>query len=104
VIPQLRPSNKDFIILKRRYSAFFQTDLKILLDELKVDTLIITGLHTHMCCRHTAADGYQYGYNIVIPKDATNSFTQNDYEYGLEYAKATYGATITNVDDLIKKF
>jgi nicotinamidase-related amidase len=40
---------KDFIINKRRYSAFFQTDLNLLLQELKVDTLIVVGLQTHLC-------------------------------------------------------
>ncbi|MEA4853725.1 MAG: isochorismatase family cysteine hydrolase [Christensenella sp.] len=104
VVAQLAPQECDYIVPKRRYSGFFQTDLHLLLTELGIDTLILTGLHTHMCVRHTAADAYCWGYDIVIPKDATDSFTQEDYEYGLKYLKEVYGADITTVDDVIAGF
>ena len=104
VIPELTPGEGDYIIPKRRYSGFFQTDLHLLLTELGVDTLIMTGLHTHMCVRHTTADAYCWGYDIIVPKDATDSFTQEDYEYGLNYLKEVYGAEITTVDEAIKQF
>lgn len=104
VIPELTPQSVDYIVPKRRYSGFFQTDLQILLSELHVDTVIITGLHTHMCCRHTSADAYFLGYDVVVPKETTNSFTEEDYTSGLKYLKEVYGATICSVDDLIAKF
>ena len=53
-----------------------------------------------MCVRHTSADAYQYGYDVVVAKDATDAFTKEDYEYGLKYLKETYGAEITDVDTL----
>ena len=92
IIPELPVSEKDYIIPKRRYSGFFQTDLNLLLKELGVTTVIISGLHTHMCCRHTAADAYQNNYDVIFANEATNSFTEEDYQYGLKYAKETYGA------------
>ena len=104
VIPELGLCEKDYVVPKRRYSGFFQTDLKLLLDELGVDTVIMTGLHTHMCVRHTSADAYQYGYNVLVAKDATDSFTEEDYNYGIKYLKDTYGAEISDVDSILKKF
>lgn len=104
VIPELTPTDTDYIIPKRRYSGFFETDMQILLKELQVDTVIITGLHTHMCCRHTTADAYFLGYDIVVPKETTNSFTEEDYTYGLKYLKEVYGANICSVVDLVKEF
>ena len=103
VIPELGLCEKDYVVPKRRYSGFFQTDLKLLLDELGVDTVIMTGLHTHMCVRHTSADAYQYGYNVLVAKDATDSFTEEDYNYGIKYLKDTYGAEISDVDSILKK-
>ncbi len=104
VIPELKVSSKDYIVPKRRYSGFFHTDLDLLLKELNVDTVIMTGLHAHMCVRHTSADAYQLGYNVVVCKDATNSFTQEDYDYGIKYLKEVYGAEVYSCDELLKMF
>lgn len=101
VIPELNVCDSDFIVPKRHYSGFFGTDLNVLLKDLGVDTCIIAGLHTHMCCHHTAADAYQYGFDLVIPRETTDSFTEEDYNYGMRYFKETYGAKICDLKDLI---
>ncbi len=104
VIPELHLCDKDYVVPKRRYSGFFQTDLDILLKELGVKTVIMTGLHCHMCVRHTSADAYCLGYDVVVAKEATDSFTQEDYEYGLAYLKTCYGADAYTNDELIAAF
>ena len=104
MIPELNLRETDYVVPKRRYSGFFRTDLELLLRELGVTTVIMTGLHTHMCVRHTSADAYQLGYKVVVASDATDSFTKEDYDYGIKYLKEVYGAEITDVDSLIKTF
>ena len=104
VIPDLELCDKDYVVPKRRYSGFFHTDLDLLLRELGVDTVVMTGLHAHMCVRHTAADAFQLGYTVVVAKDATDSFTEEDYNMGIDYFKNTYFAEITDVDTLVKRF
>lgn len=104
VVPELELCDKDFVVPKRRYSGFFHTDLDLLLRELEVDTVIMTGLHAHMCVRHTAADAFQLGYKVVVAKDATDSFTEDLYKMGIDYFKDTYFAEITDVDTLIANF
>ena len=104
VVPELTPQACDYVVPKRRYSGFFQTDLDILLKELGVKTVVITGLHTHMCCRHTSADAYCLGYDVVVAKEATNSFTEEDYLGGLAYLKTCYGADAYTNDELIAAF
>ena len=104
VIPELKLCDKDYVVPKRRYSGFFQTDLDILLKELGVDTVIMTGLHAHMCVRHTSADAYMLGYEVVVAKEATDSFTKEDYEYGIAYLKTCYGADAYTNDELIAAF
>ena len=102
VIPELKLSEKDYVVPKRRYSGFFQTDLDILLRELGIDTVIMTGLHAHMCVRHTSADAYQLGYNVVVAKEATDSFTEEDYNIGIAYLKTCYGADAYTNAELIE--
>ena len=104
VIPELNVGDKDYVIKKRRFSAFFHTDLDLLLRELGVDTLIVTGLQTHICVQHTVADAYYLGYNVIVPKDATDCFTQEIYDYTIKYLADIYGAKISDVETLLKSW
>jgi nicotinamidase-related amidase len=104
VIPELKPEKSDYIIEKRTYSGFFETGLDLLLRNLGVDTVIITGLHTNICDRHTAADAFFRGYKIIVAKDAVEAFTDKDQEEGLEYLKTNYKAEIKTVDEIIEGF
>jgi len=104
VIPELNVQPSDYIVPKRRYSSFFQTDLDALLRELGVQTVVLTGLHTNMCVRHTAADAFQLGYKVVVAKEATNSFTEEDFVSGLAYLKMCYGADAYTNEELVAAF
>jgi nicotinamidase-related amidase len=69
IIPNLTPRPRDFLIVKRRYSAFFATDLDLLLRGLEVDTLILTGVATDVCVRATAQDAQQLNYKVIVPEE-----------------------------------
>lgn len=97
--PQLGLSADDFVIEKRRYSAFFQTGLRLLLDELGVRTLICTGFDTNICVRHTVADAYFNNFSTIVVSDATATFLVGDQEEGLAYMKACYASEIVTTDD-----
>lgn len=101
IITELAPEGGDIVILKRRYSGFFQTDLQLLLEELNIGTLIVCGLQAHLCVRHTAADAFQWGYKVVIPDDGVEAFTEEAYATSLVYMKETYAADITTVEKVI---
>lgn len=103
IIAELGPEETDFVVPKRRYSGFFKTDMELLLKELGVDTVVICGLHVHMCCRHTAADAYCLGYDIVVPRQTTDSFTEEDFNSGIKYLEEVYGAKICDLDDFIAR-
>lgn len=108
VIPELKPAEKDYIVDKRTYSGFYETGLDPLLRSMYkgkgVQTVILCGLHTHMCVRHTAADAFFRGYHIIVAKDGVEAFTQQDHEEGLKYLKQTYNAQILTVDEIISTF
>ncbi len=100
IIDELKPAQGDIIVPKKTYSAFFQTPLDLILREYDVDTVIITGWQADCCCRHTSADAFFRGFNIVVPKETTDTNTEEGYVGGLEYIKNIYGATICSVEDL----
>jgi nicotinamidase-related amidase len=108
VIPELKPAEKDYIVEKRTYSGFYETGLDPLLRSLYhgegVETVVLGGLHTNICVRHTAADAFFRGYKITIAKDGVEAFTQEDHEQGLKYLEYAYNAKIKTVDEIIKEF
>ncbi|MEM2203424.1 MAG: isochorismatase family cysteine hydrolase [Sulfolobales archaeon] len=108
VIPELKPTDKDLIVEKRVYSCFHETGMDSLLKSLYngegVKTVILGGLHTNICVRHTAADAFFRGYKIVVAKDGVESFSQEDHEQGLKYLENIYNAKIMTVDEIIEMF
>lgn len=109
IIDELRPSaGNDYVVSKRTYSAFDGTGLDRALNGLYdgkgADTLIITGLHTNICDRHTSYDAFTRGLKIMIPEDGVEAFTEQEHLSGLEYMKRFYGAEIMKVSEIVNLF
>lgn len=107
VIAELKPAPTDYQVEKRTYSGFYETGLdsilRVIYDGEGAKTVILGGLHTHMCVRHTAADAFFRGYKIVVAADGVEAFTKEDHEQGLKYLENTYNAKIMTVDEIIRE-
>ena len=86
----------DYIIPKRRYDGFFQTDLDLTLHELGVDTLVVVGADTNICVLQTLAGAYFRGYKTVVVADATATFLIGTQEQGLEYFTRCYDSRVVD--------
>ena len=71
----LAPRPEDYIIIKPRFSAFFQTELDLILRRLGVRNIILTGTTTPNCIRTTAYDGISLDYNVIALEDCCSSQT-----------------------------
>jgi nicotinamidase-related amidase len=102
---KLATTTHEYVIPKRTYSAFDGTGLEGFLrgiyDGKGADTLIITGLHTNICDRHTCYDAFVRGFDIIVPEDGVEAFTEEEHKSGLEYMKRIYGAKIQKMADVI---
>ena len=67
---------EDRHIIKPRFSAFFQTELDMMLRRLKVDTVILAGTTTPNCIRSTMYDAISLEYNAIVISDCTSSVTE----------------------------
>ena len=76
VIEELFPREGEYIIPKRRYSAFFGTDLDNYLRELGVRKLYLTGVLTNICVYATAMDASMRNYDVAVFKDAVASLSE----------------------------
>lgn len=75
LIDGLQPLSAEPIVLKRRWSAFFGTDLDILLRRRGIDRLYLAGVQTPNCIRTTACDANALDYACLVLSDATASAT-----------------------------
>jgi nicotinamidase-related amidase len=100
IVPALRPALADYALTKRRYSAFFGTELDALLRELAVDTVILTGVATNGCVRHTAADAFFHGFKVVVVSDCVESRDEESQQLGLEQMERAYGARVVPAAEL----
>jgi ureidoacrylate peracid hydrolase len=85
------PAPGELVIEKRRYSAFFQTDLELNLRTLGVRTLLITGVNTNICCESTARDGFMRDFQIMSVADAQTSITKELHDAALISTMVTFG-------------
>ena len=69
LVQKLCPAARDEIVLKPRHSAFFGTALEALLDDHRIDTLVIVGVSAESCVWMTACDAHTRGFELVIPAD-----------------------------------
>lgn len=86
----------DYVIPKRRYDAFFQTNLDLTLRELGIDTLIVVGADTNICVLQTLAGAYFRAYKTIVAADATATFLIGTQEYGLEYFSRCYDSRVVD--------
>ncbi len=96
VLPQ------DLKVDKHRYSAFLpnSSDLDALLRRRSIDTLIITGTITNVCCESTARDGNMLGYKVLFVNDATAAFTDAEHNATLLSMAAVF-AEVRNTEGVV---
>jgi len=73
IVRLLKPDEDDYYILKPHRSAFYSTSLMLLLENLGVKTLILTGITTDICILFSANDAYMRGFRLWIPQDCVSA-------------------------------
>ena len=96
ILPELHRQKSDYEIVKKRYSSFFQTKLVDLLEELKVDTVVLAGVNTHSCIRMTAIDAYQRDYEVIVAKESVDSYDPRHHRVTLEYLHHRIADVLSN--------
>ena len=84
-------SRDDHIIVKRRDSAFQDTELDLWLRSSYVDTIICTGVDTAICVENTLEDAFNIGYDVILIDDATASSWQKIGQASVRKVAGSYG-------------
>jgi nicotinamidase-related amidase len=95
----LAPTADDRSVLKPRHSAFFGTPLEFLLDELRVDALVLAGLAADSCIMFTAHDAYLRKYDLWIPGDCVASERESYRRQALSHMERVLKARVAPTAD-----
>lgn len=95
IVDELKPVDRETVVVKKRYSGFYNTDLDMILRRKGVDTIFAAGITSDCCVRFTCADAYFRDYNVVMVKDCVNADNQDDHEYALRSVEKLLGSTKT---------
>jgi nicotinamidase-related amidase len=94
--PQMpQPGEREYQVVKHKYDAFFETDLDAILRNRRVETVIITGTATNICCDTTARSAFSRDYQVAFLSDATASFDDDMHEATLKTMELLFGRVMT---------
>ena len=97
---EIAPLSGEKVVLKHRYSAFYNTDLETVLRCTGIEDLVICGVMTNLCCESTARDAYFRDYRVFFPADANGTIDERMHVASL--MNLAFGfAYITTSDDII---
>ena len=99
---ELIPRKGDYSIIKPRFSAFFQTELDLILRRLQIDTILLAGTTTPNCIRATCYDGLSLDYNVVVFEDCCSSRSEAVQKANME-DMAYIGAKVVLGTDFLSR-
>ena len=101
IIPELYADGDLVVRGKKRYSAFYATDLEFLLRGLGIDTVILAGINTTTCILCTAFEATNRDFRVVIASDAVDSMDGEEmHSFSLRLMEAAVGWPLTNQEIL----
>ncbi len=101
IITELTPEDHEFVIIKRRYSGYYLTDLEILMREFGKTGLIITGAATNVCVYATALDAMQRDMHAIVVSDGVAGTSVELHEAFLKNIDYVIG-DVVSTDELIQ--
>lgn len=100
VLPELERLPTDPTIVKKRYSAFFGTNLDPLLSTLDPKALVVAGINTHACIRTTIVDAYQRDYDVIAAEECIASYDPEHHAISRRYLEGKIARFLPNGDIL----
>ncbi len=100
LIAALRPRDSDYFIVKPQFSGFYATNLPVLLPQLGVSRVILTGVAADICVLFTAADAHMREYDLWVPGDTVASESDAHRRWALEIMQHSMSAETRPTDEL----
>ena len=89
--PELEVAPGDLRVAKNRYSAFIRNDFQRNLEKRGIDTLLIAGTKTNVCCESTTRDAMMLDFKVVLLSDCTAALSEDEQRATLENVIQQFG-------------
>ncbi|MFA7612657.1 MAG: isochorismatase family cysteine hydrolase [Candidatus Caldatribacteriota bacterium] len=93
----LKPDKDDYFILKPKHSGFYCSNLDVLLNDLGVKELVISGIAGNICVLFTVNDAYMRGYSLHVPGNAIASVSKELNDFALTQFKDVFGINVEHL-------
>jgi nicotinamidase-related amidase len=98
LLAELDRASGDLELIKKRYSAFFGTELDSLLTQIQANPIVLAGINTHACIRMTVIDAYQRDLEVIIASDCVRSYDEEHHRVTLEYLDGKIARVLSNAE------
>ena len=88
IVPELYPREGEPVVDKPGKGAFYATDLHLILQDRRVENLIVCGVTTEVCVHTTVREANDRGFRCVVPSDCCGSYFPEFHEVGLRMIRA----------------
>lgn len=102
LVELLEPGSGDRVVLKPRHSAFYQTSIELLLRDLEVERVVLTGLQADICVLFTAMDAFLRKYEVAIVRDGVASEEVERRDRALAWAERVCDARVCDASELFE--
>jgi biuret amidohydrolase len=100
----IEPEGDEYLIRKRRYSAFFATELELVLRSYGVRTLVLVGTLTDVCVHYTFADAHQHDYHCKVVTDCVGGSSLRAHQAALEAMSYLQRDCLLTSEDVLSEF
>ncbi len=94
IIDELKPTDADHVIIKRRDSAFKDTEINAWLKALNINTIVFAGVDTSISVETSLRGAFNQGYDVILISDATASSNRDHYNTTLQRVRDYYGVVM----------
>ena len=106
IVDELKPLPNEHVVYKHRYDAFYNTPLETILRNIRgphvVDTVIITGTVTNICCESTARSAFMRDFKVAFISDANGGLDDESHQATLNIIGKVFGRVLST-DEMIQE-
>ena len=96
IVPELAPRSDDVVIAKRRFDAFYQTDLEALLRRWGIKTVLFAGVVGNVCVETSLRSAFVRDFDVVLARDCVADWSTHDTQRTAEVVERSFGACLSN--------